>query len=71
MTFTALIEKSDDGWYVGQLEELPEVLSQGKDVEELKSNLLDALSVFLASNRESVAQNHQGKEIIRESLQMK
>ncbi len=22
--FTAIIEKSDDGWYAGQLEELPE-----------------------------------------------
>jgi predicted RNase H-like HicB family nuclease len=44
--FTAIIEKSEDGWYVGQLEELPEVTSQGKNVEELKHNLLDALNLF-------------------------
>ena len=30
INFTAIIEKSEDGWYVGQLEELPEVISQGK-----------------------------------------
>ena len=40
--FTAIIEKSNDGWYVGQLEELPEVISQGKTVQELKQNLQDA-----------------------------
>ena len=33
--FTAIIEKSEDGWYVGQLEELQEVISQGKTIEEL------------------------------------
>ncbi|MBC6401591.1 MAG: type II toxin-antitoxin system HicB family antitoxin [Ekhidna sp.] len=33
MKLTALIEKSDGGWFVGQLEELPEVLSQGETVE--------------------------------------
>ena len=28
--FTAIIEKSEDGWFVGQLEEFPDVISQGK-----------------------------------------
>ena len=45
--FTAIIEKSEDGWYVGQLEELPEVISQGKTIEELKSNLQDALELVI------------------------
>ena len=53
MKLTALIEKSDDGWFVGQLEELPEILSQGKTVSELKSNLLDALKLLLDSNRKN------------------
>ncbi len=50
MKFTAIIEKSIDGWYVGQLEELPAVLSQGKTIEELKENLLDALQLLLETN---------------------
>jgi len=50
MKFTAIIEKSPDGWYVGQLEEMPVVLSQGKTVEELKDNLLDALQLLLKTN---------------------
>jgi len=51
--FTAIIEKSDDGWYVGQLEELPEVISQGKTMEELKQNLKDALDLVILNVRET------------------
>jgi len=39
VSITAIIEKSIDGWYVGQIEEFPEVISQGKTLEELKGNL--------------------------------
>lgn len=70
MKFTALIEKSDDGWFVGQLEELPEVLSQGKTIEELKLNLKDALDLLLESNRQTIELENQGKEIIREQLEV-
>ncbi len=50
MKFTAIIEKSEDGWYVGQLEEMPAVLTQGKTIKELKDNLLDALRLMLEAN---------------------
>jgi len=68
MKLTALIEKSNDGWFVGQLEEFPAVLSQGKTIEELKYNLKDALNLLLDTNRKSVESNNEGKEIIREQL---
>jgi len=68
MKLTALIEKSDDGWFVGQLEEFPEVLSQGKTIEELKFNLKDALQLLLDSNRQIIKSDNLGKEIIREQL---
>lgn len=68
MKLTARIEKSADGWFVGQLEELPEVLSQGKTIEELKLNLLDAFNLLLDSNRKSL--EFEGKEIIREQLEV-
>ena len=70
MKLTALIQKSEDGWFVGQLEEFPEVLSQGKTLSEVKSNLLDALSVLVDANRESVAFNNKGKTVIREQLEV-
>jgi predicted RNase H-like HicB family nuclease len=47
ISITAAIEKSSDGWYVGQLEEFPEVISQGKTIDELEQNLRDALSLTI------------------------
>ena len=45
--YTAIIKKGSEGWYVGQIKEVPEVVSQGKTVEQLESNLIDALKLFL------------------------
>ncbi len=50
MKLTAVIEKGENGWLVGQIEEIPAVLSQGKSVDELKANLIDALNLYLETN---------------------
>ena len=68
MKFTAIIEKSDDGWYVGQIEEMPAAISQGKTIEELKVNLLDALRLLLDVNKENTEKEYHGKNVIREIL---
>ncbi len=52
LKLTAVIEKSDDGWYVGQVEEIPAAISQGRTVEELKENLTDAVMLLMETNRE-------------------
>jgi predicted RNase H-like HicB family nuclease len=67
-TLTAIIEKSDDGWYVGQLEEMPEVLSQGKTVKELLSNLKDALNLILEDRKEDALKSYAGKKFIRRKV---
>jgi len=38
----------DDGWFVGKLREIPGVFSQGKSIEELKENVIDACRMMLA-----------------------
>ena len=68
MKLTAIIEKSDDGWYVGQVEEMPAALSQGKTIEELKANLLDAVNLILQSNKEEIEKNYFNRDVIREDL---
>lgn len=68
MKFTAIIEKSEDGWYVGQIEEMPAAISQGKTIEELKSNLLDALRLLMDVNKENTEKEYIGKDVIREEL---
>jgi predicted RNase H-like HicB family nuclease len=52
MEFTAAIEQGENGWLVGQLNELPGAISQGKTLEELKENLIDALKLLLDVNEE-------------------
>jgi len=68
LSITAIIEKSPEGWYVGQLEEFPEVISQGKSIEELKDNLMDALSLVMAEQREKTKEEYKGKKTIRRKM---
>jgi len=49
--FTAVI-KQDNGWWIGWVEEIPGVNSQGKSREELLENLRSALEEALELNRE-------------------
>ena len=70
MKFTAVIEQDSSGWYVGQVEELPAAISQGKTIEEVKANLLDALQMILEVNRETTEKAYQGRSVIREELEI-
>ena len=36
----------DDGWFVGRLQEVPGVFSQGETIEELESNIQDAYELL-------------------------
>ncbi len=50
--YTAVIQQHDD-WWIGWVEEVPGVNSQGKTRDELLDNLRDALDEMLEMNRES------------------
>ena len=67
-SFNARIEQGMNGWYVGQIEEMPEVISQGKTIEELEENLKDALNLIVESRRETIANSSIGKTTIRWKL---
>jgi predicted RNase H-like HicB family nuclease len=58
MKFHILIEQGENGWLVGQLAEVPEVLSQGKTVEDLRENLKDALHLFWETQKEMTEQQN-------------
>jgi len=51
-TYTAVVQR-DGPWWVGWIEEIPGVNSQGASREELLKNLESALSEALDMNRES------------------
>lgn len=50
---TAVVRKGEDDWLVGQLQEISEVISQGRTVDELKENLLDAFQLVLEFRKAS------------------
>jgi predicted RNase H-like HicB family nuclease len=70
MKFTAIIEKGENGWFVGQVEELPAAISQGKTIEELKENLIDALKLLLDTNKEITEREYSGRITIKEELEL-
>lgn len=63
-----LVEKGENGFFVGQLQEYPPVMSQGKTIEELKENLKDALTLFLEVQKEQVEKGFSKRKIIKRRL---
>lgn len=49
--YTAVVQQ-DEGWWVGWIEEIPGVNSQGKTKNELLANLRSALAEAIEMNRE-------------------
>lgn len=65
--FTAVVKK-DEGWWIGWVQEIPGVNSQGKTRTELLKNLRSALKEALELNREdalaAAQQDYQEEAII-------
>jgi len=55
--FTALIEKKGR-WYVGTVEEIPGVNTQGRTLAEVRRNLKEAVTLILETNRSLAAKEH-------------
>jgi predicted RNase H-like HicB family nuclease len=49
--FTGVIEKRGN-WYVGYVEELPGVNTQGRTLKEVRENLREAAQLIIEANRE-------------------
>jgi predicted RNase H-like HicB family nuclease len=52
MKLTLVIKKGKSGFLVGQLKEFPEVFTQGKNNQELRENIKEALEMYLEDVRE-------------------
>jgi len=64
--FTAVYKKSGK-WYLGWVEEIPGVNTQGKTLKETKENLKEALILIIETNR-LINKTEIGKKALRESL---
>lgn len=64
--YTAVIRKDGD-WWIGWIEEIRGVNSQGKTREELITNLRSALAEALEMNREEARASMEG-EFVEENI---
>lgn len=64
--FTAVYRKTGK-WYLGWIEEIPGVNTQGATLKEVKENLREALLLILETNKILSKTETRGK-LIRESL---
>ena len=65
--FTAVYKKSGK-WYLGWIEEIPGVNTQGRTLKEAKENLREALLLILETNRILNKKEFSKGKVIREPL---
>ena len=67
MRLTAVFQKVPEG-FIGFVEEVPGVNTQGATLEEARENLAEALELILDVNRELFEESIAGQEVIRETF---
>ena len=63
-----MVEKGENGYYVGQIVEYPAALSQGLTMEELESNLKDALKLLLQVQNEQIKQEYTNRKAVKRKV---
>ena len=63
--YKIIIEKNANGWYTGQCEQIPEAISEGATLEELKENMADAIRMVLDYKKEETRRLYQGRKVFR------
>jgi len=66
---TAVFEQAGDE-YIGYIEEIPGVNTQGATIEEARINLQEALELILEVRREMAQEEQAGRTIIKEEIRM-
>ncbi|MGH6885849.1 MAG: type II toxin-antitoxin system HicB family antitoxin [Geminicoccales bacterium] len=69
LELTAVYRKVPEG-YIGFIEELPGANSQGRTLDEVRSNLREAAELVLEANRNLARQGTDEADVIREPLRI-
>ena len=59
MEYTVKIKTNKDGWLTGQCEQLPQAISQGKDIDDLMENMNDAIETVLDYMKEEYLKKYK------------
>jgi len=65
--FTAVFEKRGK-WYIGFVEEVPGVNTQGRTLKEARKNLKEALTLIIETNRELAEKRLSGQKVVKEPI---
>lgn len=65
--FTSVIEKRGN-WYIGYVEELPGVNTQGKTLKEVRENLKEALCLIIQANKDLATQSQADTVVTKEPI---
>lgn len=69
--FTAVFERTEDGWWVVSVPEIPGAHSQGRTLEEAREMIKDAVRLLLEVRREDAEREVAGKkDVVRETLEV-
>ncbi|MCK4588986.1 MAG: type II toxin-antitoxin system HicB family antitoxin [Nanoarchaeota archaeon] len=63
--FTVLIERDEDGYYVGSVPSLKGCHSQGKTIEELLKNIKEAIELCLEVEKEIPKEEFVGVQQVK------
>jgi predicted RNase H-like HicB family nuclease len=67
--FTIIIEKDEKtGVYIGQLQEIPAVITEGNSLDELKENLKDALKLYLDVQKDMLKEENKKRKVFKRKL---
>ena len=69
MQFTAVYQKLGN-WYLGWVEEIPGVNTQGRTFKEVKENLKEALALVLEVSKIMVEKERPKGRVTRESIRL-
>jgi len=68
MNYTINIQTNENGWLTGQCEQIPEAITEGKDMDHLMKNMYDAITEALEIRKDEFLANHSDINCIRRDL---
>jgi len=67
LRLTAVFEAAEEGGFIGSIEEMPGVNTQGETIEKTKANLLEALTLVVETHRSISETELKEKKALRKN----
>jgi len=68
MDYSISIQKNSNGWLTGQCEQIPEAITEGKDMDHLMKNMHEAIAEALEMRKEEFLFNQKDMDCIHAAL---